>query len=80
MILKARAEKGSVSELFLVIASSSFWYLTPLIAGTSKGDGKKSTNHKKIGDFETRLHYVNKSLDKLDFDGWEHIDIENSDL
>ena len=44
------------------------------------GDGKKSTNHKKIGDFETRLHYVNKSLDKLDFDGWEHIDIENSDL
>ena len=44
------------------------------------GDGKKSTNHKKIGDFETRLHYVNKSLLKYDFDGWEHIDIQNSDL
>ena len=49
MILKARAEKGSVSELFLVIASSSFWYLIPLIEGTSKGDGKKSTTASNIG-------------------------------
>ena len=44
------------------------------------GNGKKSTNFKKIGEFETRVHYVNKSLEKLDFDGWEHIDFENSDL
>ena len=44
------------------------------------GLGKKSTNHKKIGDFTTRLRYVNKSFDKIDFDCWEHIDIQNSDL
>ena len=44
------------------------------------GLGKKSTNHKKIGDFSTRLRYVNKSFDKIDFDCWEHIDIQNSDL
>ena len=44
------------------------------------GLGKKSTNHKKIGDFATRLRYVNKSFDKIDFDCWEHIDIQNSDL
>ena len=44
------------------------------------GEGKKSTNFKKIGDFSTRVHYVNKSIEKLDFDGWEHIDFQNSDL
>ena len=44
------------------------------------GLGKKSTNHKKIGDIATRLRYVNKSFDKIDFDCWEHIDIQNSDL
>ena len=44
------------------------------------GKGKKSTNFQRIGDYKTRVHYVNKSLENLDFEGWEHIDIENSDL
>ena len=44
------------------------------------GNGKKSTDFKKIGEVQTRVHYVNKSLEKLDFEGWEHIDFENSDL
>ena len=44
------------------------------------GNGKKSTDFRKIGEFQTRVHYVNKSLEKLDFEGWEHIDFENSDL
>ena len=44
------------------------------------GNGKQATNFKKIGDFSSRIHYVNKSLLKYDFDGWEHIDIQNSDL
>ena len=44
------------------------------------GNGKKSTNFKKIGEVKTRVNYVNKSLETFDFDGWEHIDFENSDL
>ena len=44
------------------------------------GRGKKSTKVKYIGDFDRRVHYVNKSLTNLDFNNWEHIDYENSDL
>ena len=44
------------------------------------GRGKKSTKVKYIGDFDKRVHYVNKSLSNLDFNNWEHIDFENSDL
>ena len=44
------------------------------------GHGKQSTKFKRIGDFSTRVHYVNKSIENLDFDGWDHIDFENSDL
>ena len=31
---------------------------------------------------EKRIHYLNKSLDfnNLDFDKWQHIDFENSDI
>jgi len=44
------------------------------------GNGKKSTDIRNIGKYSQRVHYVNKSLQSLDFDGWEHIDFENSDL
>ena len=46
------------------------------------GQGKKSTKFKEIGNNYKRVNYINKSLDfhNLDFDGWEHIDYENSDL
>ena len=44
------------------------------------GKGKNSTDIKHIGEFSKRIHYVNKSVENLDFDGWEHIDFENSDL
>jgi len=46
------------------------------------GQGKKSTKFKEIGNKCKRVNYINKSLDfhNLDFDGWEHIDYENSDL
>ena len=33
-----------------------------------------------IGDIEKRIQYLNKSLDSMDFDEWEHIDHQNSDL
>jgi hypothetical protein len=33
-----------------------------------------------IGDIEKRIQYLNKSLDSMDFDEWEHIDYQNSDL
>ena len=39
MILKASAEKGSPSSLLRTIGSSLSIF-TPLIAGTSRGDGK----------------------------------------
>ena len=44
------------------------------------GQGKKSTKFKCIGNTCQRVHYVNKSLTNLDFNNWEHIDYENSDL
>ena len=46
--LKARAENGSSSEECLS-TSSSVSGLTPLIAGTSNGDGKYSTTASSIG-------------------------------
>ena len=50
------------------------------------GRGKKSTKIESIGEVEQRVHYLNKSLDYSslpdieDFNNWEHIDVENSDL
>ncbi len=44
------------------------------------GKGQKSTDIRKVGDIKKRVQYVNKSLDKLDFDGWDYIDFEHSDL
>ena len=50
------------------------------------GRGKKSTKIESIGEVEQRVHYLNKSLDYPslpdieDFNNWEHIDVENSDL
>ena len=35
---------------------------------------------KQIGDIRKRLHYVNKSLSSVEFDKWEHIDFEHSDI
>ena len=35
---------------------------------------------KEIGDIRKRLHYVNKSLSSVEFDKWEHIDFEHSDI
>jgi hypothetical protein len=44
------------------------------------GKGEKSTDIRKSGDIQKRIQYVNKSISKLDFEGWNHIDFENSDL
>ena len=44
------------------------------------GKGEKSTDIRKSGDNQKRIQYVNKSISKLDFEGWNHIDFENSDL
>ena len=44
------------------------------------GKGEKSTDLRKSGDIQKRIQYVNKSISKLDFEGWNHIDFENSDL
>mgnify|MGYP001444366805 FL=1 len=44
------------------------------------GKGEKSTDIRKSGDIQKRIQYVNKSISKLDFEGWNHIDFENSDF
>ena len=44
------------------------------------GKGEKSTDIRKSGDIQKRIQYVNKSITKLDFEGWNHIDFENSDF
>ena len=44
------------------------------------GKGSQGVDMRSIGDIEKRIQYVNKSLDSLDFDKWEHIDYQNSDL
>jgi hypothetical protein len=44
------------------------------------GKGRQGVDMRKVGDVKKRIQYVNKSLDSLDFNGWEHIDWENSDL
>ena len=44
------------------------------------GKGEKTTDIRKSGDIQKRIQYVNKSISKLDFEGWNHIDFENSDL
>ena len=44
------------------------------------GHGKHSFNAKDIGVVDWRIEYLNKSLDSWDFNGWEHIDWENSDM
>ena len=44
------------------------------------GHGKQSFNAKDIGVVDWRIEYLNKSLDSWDFNGWEHIDWENSDM
>tara|TARA_B100001250_G_C19804564_1_gene792667 strand:+ start:1339 stop:1929 length:591 start_codon:yes stop_codon:yes gene_type:complete len=44
------------------------------------GKGKQSVDIKKVGNIEKRVHYVNKSFSTLDFNHWEHIDFDCSDL
>ena len=44
------------------------------------GKGKQAVDIRKIGDIKKRVQYINKSLTSIDFDGWRHIDFENSDL
>ena len=44
------------------------------------GHGQQSFNAKDIGEVDWRIEYLNKSLDSWDFNGWEHIDWENSDM
>ena len=44
------------------------------------GHGKQSFNVKDIGVVDWRIEYLNKSLDSWDFNGWEHIDVRNSDM
>jgi hypothetical protein len=44
------------------------------------GKGKQSVDMRKVGNIESRIQYVNKSLSSVDFSNWEHIDFQNSDL
>ena len=44
------------------------------------GTGKQGVDMRKVGDIKKRIQYVNKSLESLDFNSWDHIDWENSDL
>ena len=44
------------------------------------GHGKQSFNAKDVGVVDWRIEYLNKSLDSWDFNGWEHFDVENSDM
>jgi hypothetical protein len=44
------------------------------------GKGKQSVDMRSIGNVETRIQYVNKSLSSIEFSNWEHIDFQNSDL
>ena len=44
------------------------------------GKSKQSMVSELIKNIDKRVHYCNKSLDSLNFNKWEHIDLENSDL
>jgi len=44
------------------------------------GKGKQSFKAKDVGIMDWRIEYLNKSLDSWDFNGWEHLDVENSDM
>ena len=44
------------------------------------GKGKQSFKAKEVGIMDWRIEYLNKSLDSWDFNGWEHLDVENSDM
>ena len=44
------------------------------------GHGKQSFKAKDVGVVDWRIEYLNKSLDSWDFNGWEHFDVENSDM
>ena len=44
------------------------------------GKSKQSMVSELIKNIDKRVHYLQKSLDSLNFDRWEHIDLENSDL
>ena len=44
------------------------------------GTSKQSVDIRSVRDIKKRVHYLNKSLDSINFDKWQHIDYENSDL
>jgi len=44
------------------------------------GKSQQSVDCRSIGNIQKRVHYVNKQLGSINFDAWEHIDFENSDL
>lgn len=44
------------------------------------GKGKQATDIRNVGDIKQRVQYLNKSLETLDFNAWEHIDFKNSDF
>ena len=44
------------------------------------GTGKQSVDLRGTGNIKERVQYVNKSLCSLNFNKWEHIDFQNSDL
>ena len=44
------------------------------------GKGKQAVDMRKVGNIQQRVQYVNKSLSSLEFNKWEHIDFQNSDI
>ncbi len=44
------------------------------------GKSKQSVDMRGFGNLKKRIKYVNKSLKSYNFNNWEHIDFQNSDL
>ena len=44
------------------------------------GLGKQSVDMRGIGNIRQAVRYVNKSLSSIEFNQWQHIDFQNSDL
>ena len=42
--------------------------------------GKQSVDMRGIGNIRQAVRYVNKSLSSIEFNQWQHIDFQNSDL
>ena len=82
---KITINKSSLNELFKGEYSIEELMKESLINHLKRniwrvGTSHQSINFKDLKDHKKRIHYTNKSLSSFEFDKWEHIDFENSDL